>query len=32
VAAYALRPANEAADVVALREPAEANERQAIAA
>jgi EmrB/QacA subfamily drug resistance transporter len=35
VAAYALRPANEAADVVALREPAEAIEaenRQAIAA
>jgi hypothetical protein len=35
VAAYALRPANEAADVVALREPAEvveADERQAVAA
>ena len=35
VAAYALRPANEAADVVALREPAEvveAEEPQAIAA
>ena len=32
VAAYALRPASERADVVTLREPLEADERQAMAA
>jgi hypothetical protein len=32
VAAYALRRANDPAEVVALREPAEADEREAVAA